>query len=72
MGNYVACKNYTQKEKNHFILLTRSHVALGTLSLHLSLLLQKQYKLSEHMDLVKSQAASQTRGRQVTTNFSPI
>ena len=41
MGNYVVCKNYTQKEKNHFILLTRSHfsliakncVAIGTGSL---------------------------------------
>ena len=43
MGNYVVCKNYTQKEKNHFILLTRSHfsliakncVAIGTGSLNL-------------------------------------
>ena len=28
MGNYVACKNYTQKEKNLFIHLTRSHFSL--------------------------------------------
>ena len=28
MGNYAACKKYTQKEKNQFILLTRSHFSL--------------------------------------------
>ena len=28
MGNYVACKNYTQKERNHFILLMKSHFSL--------------------------------------------
>ena len=28
MGNYVACKKYTQKEKNQFIHLTRSHFSL--------------------------------------------
>ena len=41
MGNYVLCQNYTQKQKNHFILLMRSHfsliakngVAIGTRSL---------------------------------------
>ena len=41
MGNYATCKKYTQKEKNHFILLTKSHfsliakncVAIGTGSL---------------------------------------
>ena len=28
MGNYAAFKKYTQKEKNQFILLTRSHFSL--------------------------------------------
>ena len=28
IGNYVACKNYTQKEKNLFIHLMRSHFSL--------------------------------------------
>ena len=28
MGNYATCKKYTQKEKNQFILLTRSHFSL--------------------------------------------
>ena len=28
MGNCAACKKYTQKEKNQFILLTRSHFSL--------------------------------------------
>ena len=41
-------------------------------NIHLSLLLEKQYKPSEHMDFVKSQAASQARARYVTTNFSSI
>ena len=44
MGNYAACKKYTQKEKNQFILLTRSHfsliakncVGLGTQTLQLA------------------------------------
>ena len=28
MGNYAACKKYTQKEKNQFTLLTRSNFSL--------------------------------------------
>ena len=38
MGNYVTCKNYTQKEKNlfrnftstHFSLIAKTYVAIGT------------------------------------------
>ena len=72
MGNYATCKKYTQKEKNQFILLTRSHfsliakncVAIGTHTLSYIRLLLYTFnftKVDPDLDLVFIRHQTQTQ-----------